>query len=99
MTPSSNYKDVLIYLVQTIVYANWKFRNRATFSNGHDDHRAIIKYVLKDAKFRIHCDFLSLSRTLFYSRWVFPGLGKEIRKRTKKNRSLVLETMHRQESL
>ena len=38
MTPSSNYKDVLIYLVQTIVYANWKFRNRATFSNGHDDH-------------------------------------------------------------
>ena len=38
MTPSLNYKDVLIYLVQTIVYANWKFRNRATFSNGHDDH-------------------------------------------------------------
>ncbi|CAH3178320.1 unnamed protein product [Porites lobata] len=28
-----------------------------------------------------------------------PKQGKEIRKRTKKNRSLVLETMHRQESL
>ena len=28
-----------------------------------------------------------------------PEQGKEIPKRTKKNRSLVLETMHRQESL
>ena len=28
-----------------------------------------------------------------------PKQGKEIRKRTKKNRSLVMETIHRQESL
>ena len=73
-TPSAKHKDVLIYLIQTIIYAVWKFRNRATFYNGRDDHRAIIKFVLQDVKFRLRCDFVSMSRTLFYSRWVFPGL-------------------------
>ena len=72
--PSVQHKDVLIYLIQTIVYAVWKFRNRATFYNGRDDHRAIIKFVLQDVSFRLRCDFVSMSRTLFYSRWVFPGL-------------------------
>lgn len=64
-TPSSKHKNALIYLIQTIVYAIWKFQNRATFHNGHDDHRAIIKYVLQDVKFRLHCDFASLPRTCF----------------------------------
>ena len=73
-TPSAKHKDVLIYLIQTIIYAVWKFRNRATFYNGRDDHRAIIKFVLQDVKFRLRCDFVSMFRTLFYSRWVFPGL-------------------------
>lgn len=73
-TPSPSHKRVLIYLVQTIVYAIWKFRNRAVFHNGRDSHRAIIRYVLQDVRFRIRCDFTSLSRTAFYARWVFPGL-------------------------
>lgn len=65
-TPSSKYKDILIYLIHIIVNAIWKFRNRATFYNSHDDHPAIIKYVLKDVKFCLRCDFLSMSSTLFY---------------------------------
>ena len=59
--------------MQTIVYAIWKFRNRATFYNGRDDHRAIIKYVLQDAKFRIHCDFVSvLYLVLFQMGFTWP---------------------------
>ena len=42
-------------------------------TGGHDDHRAIIKYILQDVKFRLRCDFVSMSSTLFYFRRVFPG--------------------------
>ena len=73
-TPSPSHRKVVIYLVQSIVYAIWKFRNRAVFHNGRDSHRAIIRYVLQDVRFRIRCDFTSLPRTSFYARWVFPGL-------------------------
>ena len=42
-------------------------------TGGHNDHQAIIKYILQDVKFCLRCDFVSMSSTLFNFRWVFPG--------------------------
>ena len=30
------------YLVKTVLYALWHFRNKATFHNGTEDHRALL---------------------------------------------------------
>ncbi len=73
--PSVPAKRSLIaqYMVKSILYGIWNFRNRATFHNGTDDHRAIIKYVIHDIKNRLKLDFFCLSEAKFFCLWLIPG--------------------------
>ena len=41
------------YLIKTILYVIWTFRNKSTFHNGNETSRAIIKYILSDVRKRI----------------------------------------------
>ena len=58
------------FLVKSILYGIWVFRNKATFYNGTEDHRAIIRYVRLDVKRRISLDFFRLSDSRFSDSWV-----------------------------
>ena len=62
------------YIIKTILYAIWSFRNKATFRNGNEDQRAIIKYTLHDMSSRIRLDFSRLSLSKFKSFWVTPAI-------------------------
>lgn len=48
------------FLIKTILYGIWKFRNNATFRNGKENHEGIIRYILNDLKKRILCDHFRL---------------------------------------
>ena len=45
--PQVSDKNALIgrLMIKSILYGIWIFRNKATFYNGREDHRAIIRYV------------------------------------------------------
>lgn len=69
---SSNHRKkgtVARYLIKTILYAIWSFRNKATFRNATDDHYAIIKYVTHDVTSRINLDYGRLSFGRFSRLW------------------------------
>ena len=57
------------YLVKTVLYALWHFRNKATFHNGTEDHRAIIRYICHDIATRLLVDFSRLPERKFCSLW------------------------------
>ena len=61
------------HLTKSILYGIWTFRNRATFCNGKEDHRAIIRYVSYDLKQRVFLDYNSLSESRFHDVWVLDG--------------------------
>lgn len=65
---------VALFLIKTVLYAIWHFRNKAAFHNGHEDHRAIIRYALQDIKCRIKLDHFRLPRAAFEDHWVIPGV-------------------------
>ncbi len=60
------------FMIKTILYAIWKFRNKTTFHNGTEDHRAIIKYATHDIKSRIRLDHYRLSESAFLEIWGIP---------------------------
>lgn len=65
---------IAIYLVKSILYAIWAFRNKATFYNGNESSRAIIKYALHDVHSRIRLDFARLPPARFQETWVTPAV-------------------------
>ena len=59
------------FLIKTTLYGIWKFRNKATFHNGHEDSQAIIRYIKTDIRKRISLDHFRLSQSDFASAWEF----------------------------
>ena len=57
------------FLIKTTLYGIWKFRNKATFHNGHEDSQAIIRYIKTDIRKRISLDHFRLSQSDFASAW------------------------------
>ena len=73
---SSNHRRknvIAIFLIKSILYAIWKFRNKAAFHNSNETHRAIIRYTLSDITSRVKLDFFRLPLTRFRAQWEIPG--------------------------
>ena len=68
----SKHHPIIVYLIKSILYGIWKFRNKATFHNGTESHRAIIKYINQDITNRIKLDQFRLPAARFSSLWVHP---------------------------
>ena len=62
------------FLIKTILYGVWKFRNKATFHNGNDTPEGMIRYILGDVRNRVACDFFRLPFSEFKNVWEAPGL-------------------------
>ena len=45
------------YVIKTILYGLWVLRNKATFHNGTETSRAIVRYISNDIKVRLKTDF------------------------------------------
>ena len=72
---SSNHRkknSIAIFLIKSILYAIWKFRNKATFHNGKESHTAIIRYALFDITNRIKLDFFDSPFLFFVPNGNFP---------------------------
>lgn len=59
-------------VMKTIIYGVWFFRNKTTFRNIKNNHRAIIRFVSSDISSRVHIDFHRLSSSRFLDQWSFP---------------------------
>lgn len=67
-------KNLISYfLIKSIPYAIWIFRNKATFHNGNESHKAIVKYILFNVCNRMRLDFFCLPLSRFCSMWELPG--------------------------
>ena len=53
------------YLIKSILYGIWVFRNKATFHNSNEDHRAIIRYIASNIRNRLNLDLYRLSESKF----------------------------------
>ena len=69
----SRDRAIIIYLIKSILYSIWKFRNKATFHNGKESDRAIIRYIIQDVTNRIKLDHFRLPAVKFSSLWVHPN--------------------------
>ena len=69
---SAKRSAIARYIVKTIIYGVWFFRNKSTFRNIRDNHRAIIRLVSFDISSRIRLDFVRLTSSRFLARWSFP---------------------------
>ena len=56
---------LLLFVIKTILYGIWKFRNKATFHNGRENSKAIIRYINQDIKKRTFLGKHRLSPTVF----------------------------------
>ena len=65
---------ILLFLIKSILYGIWKFQNKATFHNGKENSKAIIRYIRQDIKRRIFLDKHRLSPTVFRDLWSHPAL-------------------------
>ena len=63
---------IAFFLIKTVLYAIWRFRNKATFHNGTEDHKALVRYATQDFKSRIKLDYFRLSRQCFANIWCVP---------------------------
>ena len=74
--PFSNEKSrrLILFVVKSILYGVWRFRNKAVFHNGREDSRAIIKYIIVDIQNRIRVDHYHFSPNKFRSMWCHPAL-------------------------
>ena len=55
-TPHAKNLRLILYLIKSILYGVWKFRNKAVFHNGRENSTAIIKYITASVKGRILMD-------------------------------------------
>lgn len=72
--PDDKSRRLLLFLIKSILYGVWRFRNKAVFHNGKEDSKAIIKYILTDVKTRIRIDHFRFSPNKFRSMWSHPAL-------------------------
>ena len=70
----SRNRAIIIFLIKSILYGIWKFRNKATFHNGTETDRAIVRYIVQDITSRIKLDHFRLPVAKFSSLWVHPEL-------------------------
>ena len=70
---ASAQRPIIIFLIKSILYGIWKFRNKATFHNGTESPRAIVKYIIQDITGRLQLDHYRLPAAKFRSLWVRPG--------------------------
>ena len=66
---NSKLARIAHYLVKSILYGVWFFRNKATFYNGHEDSKAIIRFILDDIRRRIRLDHFRLPDNRFSDFW------------------------------
>ena len=71
---TSRHFRILLFLIKTILYGIWKFRNKATFRNGKEDSRALIRYIKSNIKNRILIDKHRLSPLTFRDLWSHPSI-------------------------
>ena len=57
------------YLIKSILHGIWFFRNKSTFHNGTEDHRAIVRYIRHDIATRLHVDFSRMTEHSFLALW------------------------------
>lgn len=50
--------------------ASGSFQHKATFYNGNEDHRAIIRYISGDLRQRAFTDFARYSESRFANLWI-----------------------------
>ena len=65
--PMSNHRA--LFLIKTILYGIWIFRNKATFHNGTETPRAIVRYIRQDITTRLKIDFRRYSQDRFDKLW------------------------------
>ena len=70
---SKNFR-IALFLIKTILFAIWKFRNKATFHNGNENSKAIIRYINQDIRKRILLDQHRLNPSVFRDLWSHPAL-------------------------
>ena len=70
--PTSNLRA--LYIIKTILYGIWTFRNKATFHNGTESPQAIVRYIKQDITTRLKVDFNRLSTDRFSKQWSHPQL-------------------------
>ena len=74
VTCDVKHRKLVLYFIKSILFGVWKFRNKATFHNGKEDSRAIIKYITHDIKSRIRADRFRFSPDRFRSFWEHPAV-------------------------
>ena len=68
---SAKRSAIVRFIIKTIIYGVWLFRNKSTFRNVKDNYCAIIHYVFFYISSRIRVDFLRLTSSCFLDRWCF----------------------------
>ena len=63
-----------MFILKSILYGIWKFRSKATFHNGKEKFRGIIRYVSRDIRNRIESDRHIISPDKLRSLWTHPAL-------------------------
>ena len=61
------------FIIKTVCFSVWFFRNKSTFHNGREDASALVKFALHSIKGRVKADFHRLPRGRFDQTWVVPG--------------------------
>jgi len=70
--PMRNHRA--LYIIKTILYGLWTFRNKATFHNGTESPRAVVRYITQDINTRLQVDFSRYSTERFTKLWCHPKL-------------------------
>ena len=70
--PISARSTIARYIIKTIIYGVWLFRNKSTFQNVKDNNQAIIRFVTFDISSCIRIDYVCLTSSCFLHRWSFP---------------------------
>ena len=66
--------QLLLFILKSILYGIWKFRNKATFHMCKEKSRGIITYVSRDIRKRIENDRYRFSPDKFRSLWTHSSL-------------------------
>ena len=61
------------YVIQSILYGIWFFRNKATFHNGRETSPAIIRFIRQDMITRLEVDLYRLPQSQFEDLWCHPS--------------------------
>ena len=58
-----------LFIIKTILYGIWFFRNKTTFHNGTESSRAVVRYIRQDITTRLKVDFSRFSPERFSKLW------------------------------